>query len=133
MTVNSKVSKQSNQTHQTQMQHFREQVFYWVNKIPKGKVTSYGTVAKLAGFPRHARHVSKALGAAPKSQKIPWFRVIGSDRKIAFHPDSDAYAIQVKQLEDEGIIFKNGKVLQEHFWKPYEDSSQGLSVEEFFK
>lgn len=124
-----------------QMEHFRQQVYYWVSKIPKGKVTSYGAIAKLSGFPRHARHVSKALGSAPNRQKLPWQRVIGADGKIAFNSDSDHFAIQQSLLEKEGVKVVKGKVdLKLYAWKhPLEGdkkaSSQnsGIQAEDFFR
>lgn len=121
------------------MEHFREQVYFWVKQIPKGQVTSYGTIAKLAGFPRHARHVSKALGTAPERTKLPWQRVIGADGKIAFHPDSDHFATQQSLLEKEGVKVHKGKVdLKQFAWKsPLESSgnqsSKGFQAEDFFR
>jgi methylated-DNA-protein-cysteine methyltransferase-like protein len=121
------------------MEHFRQQVYYWVSQIPKGKVTSYGYIAKLSGFPRHARHVSKALGAAPNRKKLPWQRVIGSDGKIAFNPDSDHYAIQEELLKKEGIKVINGKVdLKQYAWEhPLQErdskDKKGIQAEDFFR
>jgi len=50
-----------------------------VNRIPVGKVLSYGDVAYIAGFPGAARTVGRALN---KSPMIPWERVVGGDGKI---------------------------------------------------
>ena len=100
------------------MEQFRQHVYYWVSQIPKGKVTSYGAIAKLAGFPRHARHVSKALGSAPDRKKLPWQRVIGADGKIAFNPDSDHFATQESLLRKEGVKVVKGKIdLKLYGWK----------------
>ena len=123
------------------MEHFREQVYYWVSQIPKGKVTSYGTIAKLSGFPRHARHVSKALGAAPNRKQLPWQRVIGADGKIAFNSDSDHFAIQQSLLEQEGVKVVKGKVdLKQYAWQhplegkaTHSKNKKGMQAEEFFK
>ncbi|WP_227593025.1 MGMT family protein [Kangiella spongicola] len=121
------------------MEQFRQQVYYWVNKIPCGKVTSYGYIAKLAGYPRHARHVSKALGAAPDRQNLPWQRVIGSNGKIAFSPDSDHYAIQQSLLEKEGVKVVKGKVdLKQYAWEhPLQEvnpkPTKGINAEDFFR
>lgn len=121
------------------MEHFREQVYYWVSQIPKGKVTSYGAIAKLAGFPRHARHVSKALGASPNRKTLPWQRVIGADGKIAFNPDSDHFAIQQDLLEKEGVNVVKGKVdLKKHAWEhPLQSKGthkkSGIQAEDFFR
>mgnify|MGYP000138458360 CR=1 FL=1 len=123
------------------MEDFKQQVYYWVSKIPKGKVTSYGAIAKLSGFPRHARHVSKALGAAPNRKQLPWQRVIGADGKIAFNPDSDHFAIQQTLLEQEGVKVVKGKVdLKQYAWEhPLEGKAnssknkKGMQAEEFFR
>lgn len=115
------------------MQHFRQQVYFWVKQIPVGKVSSYGRIAKLAGFPRHARHVSKALGLAHSDLDLPWFRVIGSDGGIAFHPDSAYYSEQEKRLKKEGVKFVKGKVPADFFWSPHPNDDGDIAAEEFFK
>ena len=48
------------------------------------RVSTYGEVAKLAGLPRGARQVGRALGKAPASRKLPWYRVIAAGGRIAF-------------------------------------------------
>ncbi|GAA4362466.1 methylated-DNA--[protein]-cysteine S-methyltransferase [Kangiella marina] len=124
------------------MEHFKKQVYYWVAQIPEGKVTSYGTIAKLAGFPRHARHVSKALGSAPNRKTLPWQRVIGADGKIAFNPDSDHFALQQSLLQQEGVAVLKGKVdLKLYGWKhPLQSDNEnesknnkGIQAEDFFR
>lgn len=115
------------------MQHFRQQVYYWVKQIPQGKVSSYGRIAKLAGFPRHARHVSKALGLAHSDLELPWFRVIGSDGRIAFNSDSPYYTEQLNRLKKEGVQFRKGKVTADSFWSPHADDKSDISAEEFFR
>lgn len=115
------------------MQHFRHQVYFWVKQIPYGKVSSYGRIAKLAGFPRHARHVSKALGQAHSDLELPWFRVIGSDGRIAFDPDNPYYSKQLQLLQKEGIRFDKSRVAPEYFWAPHPESGSDISAEEFFK
>lgn len=118
----------------SQLEDFQQAVYYWVKQIPYGKVTSYGQIARLAGFPRHARHVSKALGSADKSLKLPWQRVIGSTGKIAFKPDSNGYAKQISLLEKEGVILKKGKVdLKQFGWEIVTSDKNEISPEEFFK
>lgn len=124
----------------SRMDEFRQQVYYWVQQIPTGQVTSYGNIAKLAGFPRHARHVSKALGSAPDRINIPWHRVIGADGKIAFDSDSDHYATQQKLLQDEGVAVIKGKVnLKKFAWQHPLSSSEpkqkkrGIAADEFFR
>lgn len=135
MSDNSKSNNSQSKTSASQdrMQHFRQQVYYWVKQIPRGKVSSYGRIAKLAGFPRHARHVSKALGLAHSDLKLPWHRVIGSDGRIAFDADSPYYSEQQQRLTKEGIRFNKGKVDAECFWSPHASDSSDISAEEFFR
>jgi len=70
---------------------------------------SYGEVARAAGYPRHARMVSKAMSRS--AEPLPWYRVVRSDRTLAFEPGSDSYNKQQALLENEGVQFINGKVI----------------------
>ena len=70
---------------------------------------SYGQVARIAGYPRHARMVSKAMSRSADS--LPWYRVIKSDRTLAFEVDSEAYNKQKELLEKEGVRFIAGRVV----------------------
>ena len=85
--------------------------FYKVVKaIPRGKVASYGMVARLAGFPRCARHVGYALHQNPDPKNIPCHRVVFKDGSL-----SPAFAfggenVQRGLLLAEGITFIDGKV-----------------------
>lgn len=80
-----------------------------VSNISRGRVMGYGEVARSAGYPRHARMVSKAMGRS--SEPLPWYRVVRSDRTLAFAVGSDAYNKQRCLLEEEGVQFSNGKVV----------------------
>jgi len=70
---------------------------------------SYGEVAQAAGFPRHARMVSKAMSRSPTP--LPWHRVIRSDQTLAFATGSEAYKKQQGLLENEGVKINNRKVI----------------------
>jgi len=65
------------------MDQFLAQIFAVIHQIPKGKVSTYGEIAKMAGYPGYARHVGKALGNLPEDSKLPWFRVVNSQGKIS--------------------------------------------------
>lgn len=80
-----------------------------VSNISRGRVMAYGEVARAAGYPRHARMVSKAMSRS--SKPLPWYRVVRSDRKLAFKAGSDAYKKQRCLLEEEGVQFTNGKAI----------------------
>lgn len=80
-----------------------------VSSIASGQVMAYGEVARAAGYPRHARMVSKAMSRS--AEPLPWYRVVRSDRTLAFDVDSDAYGRQRSLLENEGVEFVDGKVM----------------------
>ena len=63
------------------MSSFQKRVYEVVRKIPKGKVMTYKTVAKLAGFPRAWQAVGNVL-SKNRDLKIPCHRVIISDGKL---------------------------------------------------
>jgi methylated-DNA-protein-cysteine methyltransferase-like protein len=90
--------------------NFDKAIWQTVSRIASGQVMSYGEVARAAGYPRHARMVSNAMSRSAES--LPWYRVVRSDRTLAFEPGSDAYNKQLALLEDEGVQFINGKVIE---------------------
>ena len=79
-----------------------------IRKIPKGKVSSYGEVARAAGFPGRARQVVWALQNAPA---IPWHRVVGAGGKIMLPGENGLE--QRLRLETEGVAFRAGRVWME--------------------
>jgi methylated-DNA-protein-cysteine methyltransferase related protein len=76
-----------------------------IRQIPRGKVSTYGAVARAAGFPGAARQVARALHS---SVGLPWQRVLGSGGQIKLRGDS---AMEQRfQLEAEGVRFRGKKV-----------------------
>src|SRR3954470_10278471 len=76
-----------------------------VRKIPRGQVSTYGAVAKAAGFPGASRQVVWALRAG---HGLPWHRVVGAKGKILL--PKEAGLEQRVRLEMEGVAFVNGRV-----------------------
>jgi methylated-DNA-protein-cysteine methyltransferase related protein len=89
---------------------FDSAIWHVVSNIPHGCVMSYGEVARAAGYPRHARMVSKAMSRS--RLPLPWHRVLRSDGRIAFAIGSDVYEIQKNLLQREGLLIVDGKVSQ---------------------
>ncbi|BDX04975.1 MGMT family protein [Planctobacterium marinum] len=88
-------------------------------QIPAGSVASYGQIADLSGLPGRARLVGKAMGLAPKTMQVPWFRVLRADGKIAFPAGSELAEKQKGQLQEEGVVVLNNRVkLREFQWQP---------------
>ncbi len=78
-----------------------------VRLIPKGKVASYGDVARAAGHPGTARQVAWALHHA-SAMGLPWQRVLGSGGKILLSGVDGLH--QRTLLELEGVLFKGQRV-----------------------
>ena len=93
---------------------FKKQVWEITKLVPKGKVTSYGAIAKAVGFPNHSRHVGKAIGGCPED--VPAHRVISSSGMLSV-PE-----FQTK-LEKEGVKIENLKIknFKNIFWNPMEE------------
>lgn len=88
---------------------FDRAIWQVVSSIASGRVMGYGEVARAAGYPRHARMVSKAMGRS--AEPLPWYRVVRSDRSLAFEAGSEAYNRQRSLLENEGVLFVDDKVV----------------------
>jgi len=90
----------------------RDKIAAAIRHIPRGKVSTYGAVAKAAGFPGAARQVVVALR---DSVGLPWQRVLGAGGAIKLRGD---YAFEQRfRLEAEGVTFRGRKVdmkLHEH-------------------
>lgn len=78
-----------------------------VRKIPRGKVSSYGAVAKAAGHPGASRQVVWALRAVT-GRGLPWHRVVAAGGRIAL-PGESGFE-QRMRLQQEGVTFRGSKV-----------------------
>lgn len=81
-----------------------------VKSIPRGKVATYGQVAKAAGFPTQPRLAGRALSTAPPEMKLPWHRVLGAGGKIVFPLGGKLFEKQKSLLEADGIAVIRGRV-----------------------
>ncbi len=97
-----------------------ETVMELVTKIPQGKVATYGQIASLAGFPKHARQVGYLLARTPEEQQIPWHRVINAQGMISERRKHGYQDYQRLLLEQEGVkIGLHGKIkLKDYQWQP---------------
>lgn len=104
-----------------------ERIWKAVARIPYGQVASYGGIARRAGLPRRARLVGHALKVAPASLALPWHRVLNAQGRISLPAGSKAHREQRRLLEEEGVVFRRGRVdlaksatadLDELLWRP---------------
>lgn len=95
-------------------------IYAVVRRIPRGKVASYGQVAKLARLPGRARQVGYAMYALPTGTDVPWQRVINARGMVSRRRIAGAELSQRILLEREGVRFGLGaRIPLEVFgWKP---------------
>jgi len=90
-----------------QQNKFQNQIYNLVKKIPKGKISTYKIIAKLAKKPKAYRAAGNILGKN-KNPKVPCHRVIRSDGKIGGY--NKGVLIKKKLLAKEGIVIKNNRI-----------------------
>ncbi len=100
-------------------------VYRVVKQIPRGRVLSYGALAKVLRLPGGARTAGRAMAATPSGKGIPWHRVVGERGKILIR---EPYAsLQRKLLESEGVKVIESRVdLKSHLWNPPRKSTANL-------
>ncbi|MBO7417863.1 MAG: MGMT family protein [Bacteroidaceae bacterium] len=94
---------------------FRDDVLNIVGQIPHGKVTTYGTIAALVGWPSHSRMVGRTLRYTPGAEQYPCHRVVNKEGRTA-----PGWLLHRHLLEQEGVQFKaNGYVdMTRYYWEP---------------
>lgn len=104
------------------MKHnFYERVFEVTRRIPFGKVTSYGAIAKFLGSPQSARMVGWALNKSELHKKpVPAHRVVNRNGLLTGKNHFANRNTMIELLENEGIEVKNNKIvnLKDVFWHP---------------
>ena len=98
---------------------FFEQVYKVVEKIPHGRVTSYGAIAKYLGAPGSARMVGWAMNASEKA-KVPAHRVVNRNGLLSGKHHFKGTHLMQQLLESEGVEIKENQVQQFDvlFWDP---------------
>ena len=76
-----------------------------IRSLPPGTVSSYGAVARAAGWPGAARQVVRILQQVPG---LPWYRVLGSGGAIKLR--GEGAAEQRFRLRMEGVTFRGARV-----------------------
>ena len=95
-----------------------ERIYAVIRRIPRGRVATYGQVARLAGLANGARQVGYALHALREGTTVPWFRVLNGRGASSLRNGGDV--TQRLLLEREGVRFDaGGRVsLDRHGWRP---------------
>ena len=79
-------------------------IYSAVRRIPKGRVSTYGRIAKLVGAPG-PRVVGYAMAALPAGSRVPWQRVVNHKGEISLRKGGDGELRQRRLLEAEGVQF----------------------------
>ena len=91
-------------------QGFFEKVYRIVSTIPRGKVLSYGDVARLAGNPKMSRQVGWALHSNPRPREIPCHRVVFKDGSVNTGFAFGGPEVQAALLSEEGVEVVDYKI-----------------------
>jgi len=89
---------------------FKEKVYVLTRAIPKGKVATYGQLARLAGNPRAARAVGAFMRMNDDAPNTPCHRVVAADGNLTGYSGSGGVTSKKKMLLKEGVIFKGALV-----------------------
>lgn len=83
---------------------FQQKVYKAILKIPKGKVLTYGQVAKMIGKPHAARAVGQALSRNMDAPYIPCHRVVGFNGKMTGYSATGGIKRKLELLKKEGYV-----------------------------
>lgn len=95
-------------------------IYATVRQVPRGRVATYGQIARVAGLGQRARLVGYALHRCPRN--VPWQRVINAQGRISLPSGSTSALRQRRLLMEEGVVFLGPRVdLKRYGWQPAED------------
>jgi len=102
---------------------FRRRVYLQLSRIPRGKVTTYGEIAKKLGSVTFSRAVGMANAMNPLPLAIPCHRVLPSSLRVGNYgmpgrKPSDGGYMKRALLEREGVKFDGNRVSKEYVWSP---------------
>lgn len=100
---------------------FRRKVYRTLQRIPRGRVTTYGAIAKKVASRRHARAVGAAVGSNPLPLVVPCHRVVTASLEVINygmpnHKPSEGAAVKRGLLEREGVVFVEGRPTRDCLW-----------------
>jgi methylated-DNA-protein-cysteine methyltransferase-like protein len=84
---------------------FKEHVYELTKQIPKGKVVTYGQLARLAGSPKAARAIGMCMRTNPNAPHTPCHRVVASDGKLTGYSGGNGISTKKEMLLAEGVFF----------------------------
>ena len=99
---------------------FFDQVYDVVKRIPHGKVTTYGAIAKYLGSTKSARTVGWAMNNSHQFNSIPAHRVVNKIGLLTGKHHFSGSNLMKQLLENEGLTIENDKIIdfKKYFWDP---------------
>ena len=96
-----------------------------VRLIPKGRVTSYGAIAKALGTAKSSRMVGWAMNSAHGIADVPAHRVVNRNGLLTGKMHFPTPSFMEEKLSKEGILVKDDQIVNfvDHFWDPQEELS----------
>jgi len=103
-----------------------ERIWVIVARVPRGRVVTYGQIARMAGLLNGARTVGWALRALPDDQRVdgrpvPWHRVINAQGGVSLRNEEDGGGAsrQLAALRREGVrVSRGGRIdLSRYLWR----------------
>lgn len=103
-----------------------DRIYRLVKRIPRGRVTTYGELAKVLKIRGGARAVGHAMAACPGGRGIPWHRVVGAGGRLLIREPHRS--LQRQLLETEGVVMRGvGADIQHCGWSPRKNPKQQKS------
>jgi O-6-methylguanine DNA methyltransferase len=97
---------------------FKDKIYELTRQIPKGKVSTYGQLARLAGRPKAARAVGYFMRTNPDAPHTPCHRVVSSDGSLRGYSGGKGISTKKEMLLAEGVTFTGDKVdLRSSLWR----------------
>ena len=90
--------------------NFKQKVYEITDRIPKGKVATYGQIAKMAGSPAAARAVGMCMKTNTNAPITPCHRVVAADGSLTGYSAGEGVSTKRNMLMAEGVKFKGNKV-----------------------
>jgi len=97
-------------TNSKSIKNYKEKVYEITRKIPKGKVATYGQIARLAGSPKAARAVGFFMKTNQDAPRTPCHRVVAASGALTGYSAPGGINQKKKMLLQEGVLFKKNKV-----------------------
>ena len=103
--------------------NFFEKVYKVARRIPYGRVTSYGAIAKYLGAARSARMVGWAMNGSHNKPDIPAHRVVNKVGLLTGKHHFDGTNLMQQLLENEGVTIIDNQIIdfEKHFWDPFKE------------